>query len=249
MRVFIFLVAAIYVCQAVVPQINKDAEVKVEGPVFEKSCLDYLRMGVTKNGFYSIKGSGVTLTVYCDFKSEPGMAWTLVMSWSYQNKNLPAFRSLPITMNSPVNDRNPNLEIYRLALTNTQALKAQSTHWRATCSFQFIHEAKTLYRDYIRGKFADFDIMTYNGQGICKKVEYVNIRGHVGYSTLARFWQVPNSYMLHIDSTAAGCAFYAGAGAVSSEDNFGFYGSPASKSFRCTNHLEATTNWWFGSYL
>ena len=74
------------------------------------------------------------------------MAWTLVMSWSQRFKNLPAFRTKPITMNVPVNERNPNFDIYRLRLLDTNALKAQSTHWRATCSFQIIRNSWTLYR-------------------------------------------------------------------------------------------------------
>ena len=74
------------------------------------------------------------------------MAWTLVMSWSLENKNLPSFKSQPITANEPVNENNPNLDIYRLTLANTRTLRALSTHWRATCSFKNINDAQTLYR-------------------------------------------------------------------------------------------------------
>ncbi len=71
---------------------------------FPQTCLDYLKDGMKANGYYSVAGTnGETITVYCDFTSEPGSAWTLVMSWSLANKNLPAFRSDPLTENVPVN--------------------------------------------------------------------------------------------------------------------------------------------------
>jgi len=105
------------------------------------------------------------------------------------------------------------------------------------------------YRDYIRGSFTDFDIMTFLGKGKCFKVEYVNIRGHAaGSGTTAQFWQLHISNFLHIDSGASGCGFKPNAGAVPSEDNFGLYGSTNSY-FRCTSIDVATTQWWFGGYL
>lgn len=104
------------------------------------------------------------------------------------------------------------------------------------------------YRDYLRGKFSDFDIMTYVGHGQCLPVDYVNIRGHAASGTTAQFWQDRDRYTLHIDSSATGCTYRPSAGAVPSEDNFGF-NQDVSRKFRCTLQNGETTQWWFGGYM
>ena len=111
-------------------------------------------------------------------------------------------------------------------------------------------QQKIDYRDYLRGKFSDFDIMAYNGHGQCFSVDYVNIRGYLsGSGTTVRFWQVFDTYTLHTDSYHSGdCAFKPNTGAVTSEDNFGYYGT-INKNFRCTMADDSTTQWWFGGYL
>ena len=126
-----------------------------------------------------------------------------------------------------------------------ESLKSHSTHWRATCSFQ---TDGVDYTDYVRGNFNDFDIMTFLGSGICKRVELINIRGHMAVQQTAKFWAVANTYSLHVDSSAAGCFFVPTSGSVSSEDNFGFYGA-VNPRFRCTAGPQATTQWWFGGHL
>ena len=210
------------------------------------SCLSYLKDGVEKNGYYSIAfKNGETVTVYCDFTSEPGSAWTLVMSWAMENNNLPAFRTKALPDDAPVNDKSPNWTIYRLPNAKMAALKRQSTHWRATCSFE---NFGVDYKDYIRGKFTEFDISTYIGDGICWKVEHINIRGNIGYYTTAPFWQKQDSYLLHTDSTYKTCQYLGHLGAVASEDNFGYQGS-TNPNFRCTSGPNATTQYWFGGYL
>ena len=211
-----------------------------------KSCLDHLRSGSQTNGYYTVAAQdGGTLTVYCDFESEPGSAWTLIMSWSLQNKNLPAFKSEPLTGNVPVNEKSPNWNIYRLSKNAMGFFKAQSSHWRATCSF---NKVKFDYRDYVRGNLKDFDVTTYLGRGQCKKIEYINIRGHVGYQTTVPFWQSGRNNILHIDSESKLCHFDGRPGAVHSEDNFGLY-LFINPKFRCTANPNATTQYWFGGYL
>ena len=51
------------------------------------SCKNHFKAGQIKNGYYLIeeKNSSQISTVYCDFNSEPGMAWTLAMSYSFKN--------------------------------------------------------------------------------------------------------------------------------------------------------------------
>ena len=125
-------------------------------------------------------------------------------------------------------------------------LKSQSTHWRSTCSFPTY---KVDYTDYVRANFADFDIMTFRGAGICKKVEFVNIRGHQCTQCTAKWWQ-DNGYFAHIDSSRSGCELVPTKGCVSSEVNFGqYFQEMINNKFRCTANPSSTTNWWFGGYL
>ena len=212
-----------------------------------RSCLDYFKRGQRTCGFYKINDlSGNTFTVYCDMNSEAGAAWTLVMSYALKNRIMKQFRKSTLQENAPVNENSPNWNVYRMSLTQMTHLKSQSTHWRATCSFPILGVD---YTDYVRGKFADFDIMTFLGNGVCKKVEYVNIRGHRCAHCTSKWWQLRNINAPHIDSSATGCEFvpWSGVILVKGEDNFGFYGVVNSK-FRCSSDSSATTNWWFGGY-
>ena len=211
-----------------------------------KSCLDHLKDGIKTNGHYSVADiNGKTVTVYCDFTSEPGSAWTLVASWAFENNMLPAFRTQPLTENAPVNERTPNWAFYRLSKPQMTFLKSQSTHWRATCSFE---NWTVDYTDYVRGSVKDLDITAYLGDGECKKIEFINIRGHTGYNITVPFWQMKNSHILHTDSAVQRCQFDGRNGAAVSEDNFGHYGGSNSR-FRCTSAPTATTQYWFGGYL
>ena len=96
----------------------------------------------------------------------------------------------------------------------------------------------------------DFNIIDYVGSGTCKKVEYINIRGHVATDLTVPFWQKLNAYTLHTDSTYTHCQFkVAKSGAVREEDNFGWYASGMSTKFRCTQGTQSTTQWWFGGHI
>ena len=148
-------------------------------------------------------------------------------------------------MNDPINENSPNWFLYRLTAGRMKSLRDVSTHWRATCSFE--KYGINHYRDYVRGRFADADIFAFIGSGVCLKTELVNIRGHTGIQKTARFWQVLSTFLLHIDSSLKGCQFDPTAGSVSSEDNFGYYGSVNPK-FTCTMNEDSTTQWWFGGY-
>ena len=186
---------------------------------------------------------------YCDLSSEPGAAWTLVMSWSLANKDLPQIKSKAFTQDAPVNHNTPNWYSYRQTLARMRSVRSRSTYWRATCSFDQMRQ-KIDYRDYLRGKFSDFDIMTYvSGFGNCLSVDYVNIRGNAaGSGAKAEFWQTANTYFLHISINSHCSGFNPHPGKVSSEDNFGYYYN-VNKNFRCTMGDASTTQWWFGGYM
>ena len=58
-----------------------------------RSCVDHLRNGAHHCGYYKIyDAAGNGFTVYCDMETEPGAAWTLVVSWSFKNKGFSSFR-------------------------------------------------------------------------------------------------------------------------------------------------------------
>lgn len=53
-----------------------------------RSCVDHLRNGANRCGYYEIyDAAGNRFTVYCDMETEPGAAWTLVVSWSFKYKD------------------------------------------------------------------------------------------------------------------------------------------------------------------
>ena len=150
------------------------------------SCLDYLSRGASNCGMYKLyDNAGNSYPAYCDMKSEPGTAWTLVMSSSTKHRALPSFRSVPLNGNAPVNENAQNWNLYRLSLTRVRSLQAHSTHWRATCSYPTYGVD---FKDYVRGNFKDFNVVDFSGSGKCMKVEYVNIRGHMRMHLTARVW-------------------------------------------------------------
>eukprot|EP00112_Aurelia_sp_Birch-Aquarium-sp1_P026012 Seg897.3 transcript_id=Seg897.3/GoldUCD/mRNA.D3Y31 product="hypothetical protein" protein_id=Seg897.3/GoldUCD/D3Y31 len=137
-------------------------------------------------------------------------------------------------------DINVIIAFSRLTKQRMNVLKSQSSHWRATCNFP----DSSIYQDYVRARFSDFDMMTFIGNGICKKVEFISIRKHSAAHTMAQFWQVEKTYGLTIDSYSTGCAFNPSTGAIPSEDNFGFYHTINPK-FGCTSGPESLTQYWF----
>ena len=155
------------------------------------SCLDLRKQGKTTNGIYHIyvgteREPCEPTEVYCDMTSEPCMVWTLVESWTKANRLLPAFRSAVYSVDSPVNYDAPNWSSYRMTRYQMNRLKERSIYWRATCSFP---KLGVDYRDYVRGNFKDFDILTFLGDAQCKEVDYVNVRGHKSSNTKVNFWQ------------------------------------------------------------
>ena len=127
-------------------------------------------------------------------------------------------------------------------------LRNHSTHWRATCRY---NTDGTVYTEYLRASFEDFDIVRVTPTliGDCQKYELVNIRGIECANCTAKTWYLKGTFPLHIDSTISdGCDFDGtqSVDVVASEDNFGLYYNVNSK-FRCTSSSEATTQFWFGS--
>ncbi|XP_028411738.1 uncharacterized protein LOC114534489 [Dendronephthya gigantea] len=175
---------------------------------------------------------------------EVAAAWTLVESFNMSNKDEDPFRKHPLKTNAPVNEKSPNFDRYRMSQPQMISLKAKSTHWRATCSFP-VNGVDG--RDQVRGNFKDFDIMTFIESGLCKQMEYINIRGNECSQCTAKWWAKSGSQNLHTDNTEGDCDFRPTVGIISGEDNFGLYDN-VNQDFRCTATNASTTNWWFGGY-
>ena len=184
--------------------------------------------------------------VYCDFTSEPGWAWTLVMSESLQNVGKP-FTRRGLFTNEPMSPEVPNWEAYRLQLDRMKGLRSESTHWRITCSFD--PASVVDYRDYVRAKFKNFDLLTYRGDKTCELVDYINVYGHSCEKCTA-VWYQSDGYILVHRSYQNNCEFGRAPGSIQdndrySEQNFGRY-EVYNPNFRCTSSSSATTNYWFG---
>jgi len=127
-------------------------------------------------------------------------------------------------------------------------LRSHSTHWRATCRY---NTDGTVYTDYLRASFEDFEIVrvTPTVADSCQKYELVNIRGNECANCTAATWYLKATFPLHIDSSFRnGCDFDGNQSGdvVGSEDHFGYY-HVVNPKFRCTSSSEATTQFWFGS--
>lgn len=146
-----------------------------------KSCLEYMHAGRRYSGNYNIFDlKGFSYPVYCDLTSERKAAWTLFMSGLSGRTPSAAgtaglFSKVPLFVDKPTSELNPNWNAFRLSLSHLKQLRSRSSHWRITCSFQ---NDGLVLQDYVRAKVVDFDPIDFEGEGICKKVEYINVRGH-----------------------------------------------------------------------
>ena len=97
----------------------------------------------------------------------------------------------------------------------------------------------------MRAKLSEINPLTFDKYGECKTVELINIRGYSATGQLVMFWQTRDLF-LHTDASHDSCFVLARPGSISSEDNFGFYGS-VNKNFRCTENSDSTTQYWIGA--
>ncbi|XP_068730586.1 fibrinogen C domain-containing protein 1-like [Montipora capricornis] len=128
------------------------------------SCLDYLLKGQSNCGIYRLyDNAGNSFPAFCDLNSEPGTAWTLVIScsWGTQYRSLAAFKNTRLKFGAPVNEYAINWNVYRLSLTRMRSLQSHSTHWRATRSYP-THCVD--FTDYVRGTFSAFGSFKFSGK-------------------------------------------------------------------------------------
>jgi len=206
-----------------------------------RSCLDFYNDGMRENGQYDIfDTNGIPFQVFCDFESEENSVWTLVVSYSLENK---ALHYSPLYNDNPRKEANINWVDYRLGLPRMQGIRSSSTMWRVTCSFS--KYKSDIYRDYLRVELLQVDILKFKAWFKCRIVEYINIRGHVGRNISTPLWH-SDGISFHIDSSTQACTFDARQGSISDEDNFGYYGT-VNNAFRCSEDAQSTTQFWFGT--
>lgn len=200
---------------------------------------------VRPNGVYSIVDErNNVFPVYCDFTSETGFTWTLIQSYSLQNKAKFKGKSF-FHHDMPINQHAPEWDNYRLSMSGMKFVGNKSTHWRATCNFP---TDGVDFRDYIRSSKARNDLLATPASYRCTWYELVNIRGNRCVNCTA-YSPYKEQLDYHIDSWSSdglGCDFDGQPnGGIDNEDNFGFY-QTTNPSFRCTSSLASTTQFWVG---
>ena len=108
---------------------------------------------------------------------------------------------------SAVSGDTPNWQAYLIPRHDLVWLRDQSTHWRATCRY---NTDSTVYTDYLRATFGDFDIIKVTPSQInrCQKYELVNIRANECTDCTAATWYLKGTYPFHIDSSRqSACQF------------------------------------------
>ena len=212
-------------------------------PPLYRSCLEHFKNGGKTSGQYTILDyNNDERTVYCDMESEPGSIWTLVMSFSRENKDQLPFLSTPMYGKSPKKARKPNWLVYRMGFLEMSKIKNNSTLWRITCSFP--QYGVNISKDYVRAAFTDFDLMS-NFWEECKKVSHISVMGQSCSECTAQWWQGA-SYAPHIAAVQVDpCDI------KSDKSGYYYFGSyhNYNPAFRCTESPNSTTNYWFGSYV
>ena len=141
----------------------------------------------------------------------------------------------------------PNWQAYLIKRHFLVWLRDHSTHWRATCRY---NTDGTVYTDYMRASFEDFDIVRVTPQEAhsCPTYELVNIRGNECANCTASTYYLKDIFPVHIDTYFKhDCEFEGNkTGDVTpSEDNFGLY-VDVNPKFRCSSSSDATTQFWVG---
>ncbi|RDD36195.1 Neurogenic locus Notch protein, partial [Trichoplax sp. H2] len=221
-------------------------------PLIPPSGLKYLYHSCSETA-----GVPQAWRVYCDFSSEPGYAWTLIESFSFDQRSDKKFNTAFPYSSGVNNGRLPqgmDWSNFRLSLAQIK-FSYENDHqlsdpmWRATCNFKPETRYSQSPLNYMRGYFRQFNILNYVSQGQCFQVDYMDIRGHKCRNCNRAFWASSNSH-LHTDSSTTRCCDgkVCYPNSVGGEDNFGYYQSYNPK-FTCSSTPQSTTNWWIGGKI
>ena len=214
-----------------------------------RSCRGYSNGSRISGKYTVLDGNNNSFVVFCDFDKNSTMTWTLIQSYSIDSNNL--FKKLPLFVDSQQDQNNPSWLQYRLSKSRMESIQQDSTKWRLTCGYQ---NDGVVYTDYLRASNSVINILTFQSNGICVKVEYINVRGSNCNNCTALMWQEDN-VMLHFHSRRndkENCYFKSVKPYVCTEMSqtkleqiFGRYVCISSEH-RCSSSGNATTQTWFG---
>ncbi len=216
------------------------------------SCRDY-KDGKRAPGNYTVVDKkGNLYLVFCEFGMKNSLnGWTLIQSYSLENKN--AFAT-PLTVDNPRNEKNltwPWFD-YRLSFERMAYIHEHSLKWRITCNYET--EGVRYNHDYVRALIADVPLFTLSSnQGQCVPVLRITIHGETCYSCKAHMVQ-SDQLPLHFHARrSTACGLDVG-DTVScnntglpeeEEDNFGYYNC-INPAHGCSSSPSATTQMWLG---
>jgi len=186
-------------------------------------------------------------TIICSLPSNYNRSWTLVESFKLSYNQF--FYLKAFFQDSPRSPSSANWIDYRMSLARMQAVRAKSTHFRATCSYE---AREHIFPDYLRASFAQNDLMKNQARhGHCFIAEAIDILNTTYNDLSIGIWHAAEMYHPHIDvslSLPCGTSLEKFPGTLSNEDFFGF-NLVLNREFKCTSSISATTNWWFGRNL
>ena len=211
-----------------------------------RSCKDIAENGISTSGKYEIFDSvNESFSVYCDLQSEPRFMWTLIQSFSLGTKDV--FMGKAFLIDFPRNQDSAKVDwnSYRLSKSRMEFLAKHSTHFRVTCNFP---QDGMQYTDYARANLTDLDLFSdWSRRALCKKYEYINIRG-INCSSCTALTKQNQTVAWSVYSGLSkgrGCDFGEVQEVRRGEMNFGEYRSVNPKH-RCTSSNASTTQHWFG---
>ena len=240
-------------CEATCMKNNKRFECRcpdgIQGSLCEKlprSCAAYVNAshGVANKTVYETI-TDIPYTVFCLFT--PSDTRTLVMSFTRDNYGY--MKPHPFKNDAPMSKDVPNWSLYRLSVRRMRAVRDDSSQWYFTCNYDT--ESWQL-QDSMHGSFAESNIMTYDSSttgNICRKVKYVNIRGHECHNCEIGMTQ-ETGVMFHVKNNQVNCGGdLSGVSSMSCSSGtpvmyFGYY-SCRNLNFRCTKTGQSTTQLWF----
>jgi hypothetical protein len=209
-----------------------------------RSCLGY-KHGSRIPGNYTILDKATKpYRVFCDFWKGHGAVWTLIQSYSLENKDQFA---KPFITNHPVNENHPSWVKYRLSNIRMKYIHQYSNaNWRITCNY----DKGLKHRDYIRAHVDQAPIFT-NGSERCVHVNQLKIRGH--NCTNCQVFMVNDGIRpLYFDPQRTGqdCGFTVPDIEMcdgEAENSFGYY-QCINPTHSCSSTRTSTTQVWLGGW-
>ena len=227
-------------------KINGEGNIDTLVPQKYRKCSDFLSDDYSANHSSSthqiLDNNGNVIEVCCYLDRRLRKAWTLVMSFSFENYESHV-KSVPLSKCLPIDEAFPKLTKYRMSKSRMDYIRSHTTSWTIVCNFAQYGNI-TDRRDTVRGKFSQLDPLEFSSPtGECKNVSYINIQGQT-CSNCTSFWIQSNNAIFHT-SKAGGCKFE---DKTSGKRKFGLFAENGNKTrnFGCTMDKNSTTSLWFG---